>query len=106
MLKSVFKYTENPNSHETARKILLNVATMPIPEELVKAKGGHYGNFMQAVASGDFFKAYALADGSNKDALAMGMDQFLKPEAVGEASNLYDDGLEPSEFLPDVPKGE
>lgn len=106
MLKSVFKWTENPNSHETARKILLNLSTMPVSDELLKAKAGHYGNFMAAVAGGDFFKAYQIADGSNQDALAIGMEWFLAPEATGEASNLYDDGLEPSDYLPDVPKGE
>jgi hypothetical protein len=100
MLKAVFKYTENPASHETARKILLARATTGDPgcATIVKAQQGVFGGFMRAVCNGDFFDAYALADGSNKEALQIGMDRFLKPEYMGEASNLYDDGLEPGDY--------
>ena len=103
MLKSVFMYTENPGSHETARRLLLAYSTTVSGSdcnEFVKAREGYFGGFMKAVCSGDFFDAYALADGSNREALQMGMDRFLRPESMGEASNMYDDGIEPSLYLP------
>lgn len=105
MLKSVYKRTENEGSRETARKLLLAYSTTvsgPDCLEIQRAKCGVYGDFIKAVCSGDFFDAYQLADGSNRDALGMGMHTFLSPVSMGEASNIYDDGIEPSDYLPNT----
>jgi hypothetical protein len=101
MLKSVFLYSENPKSQESARRILLDYSVRGGPDcpEMVKARDGYYGGFMHAVCDGDFFDAYQLADSTNQEALAIGMGRFLQPKDA-EQTNLYDDGLEPSDYLP------
>lgn len=99
MLRSVHIYTENENSKETARKLLLAYSTAGNAcEEIQRAKSGVYGGFMRAICSGDFFEAYGLADETNQDALAMGMERFFSQTQT----NLYDDGIEPSDYLPET----
>jgi hypothetical protein len=102
LLKCVHLYSENPLSHETARKILLDYSTKLESQELQRGREGVHGGFMKAVCNGDFFEAYQLADSINQEALQIGMDRYLKPEYMGEASNLYDDGIEPSDYLPET----
>jgi len=96
LLKSVFLYSENPSSHEHARQILLEYSTGR-KSSMDAALAGNYGGFMRAICQGDFFTAYQLGDSLNQDALAIGMRRYLQPV---DQTNLYDDGLEPSDYLP------
>lgn len=95
MLKSVYKYSENPNSSETARKILLDMSLSGVNGEVYKkASNGVHGDLMKVICTGDFFKAYILADSLNMEALGIGMSKFLSM-----TDSDYDQGLEPSDYL-------